>query len=186
MKAVFVIACLLAMAVVPARALAQGQPRRPVPGRPAPQPVIPEGAIELSLSGSWQGTSVQGETRSSAVVQALVGYFITSKIEAGGNFTAFKSEGLETTGAISGVALYNFQLEDSRLVPFVGGNVGHGYGFSAFTGNPWIYGLSGGTRLMTPRGGGALVLQGFYRRQSYPTTVDVNSFGLSFGVSLFF
>jgi hypothetical protein len=174
MKSVFALAGLFLIAVtVPAPAEAQ---------------TLRAGFTELSLTGRIQGASFNGETRTSAIIDALVGYLVTPKIEAGVNFTTFKSEGVDATGAVSGVFMYNFPTR-SRIVPFASASLGRGYGYSETTGNPLMYGFGGGVRLMTAGGGGAFVVQPYYRRQSFSSALgdaSVNMYGVSFGVSMFF
>jgi hypothetical protein len=56
-------------------------------------------------------------------------------------------------------------------------------------GNPWYVDVQGGFRVLTPRGGGALVVRPFYQRQFYPETLaggDMNLFGVAIGASVIF
>jgi hypothetical protein len=94
------------------------------------------GNVLLTLSGS--GNSDKDFDNSNFVVNIAPSYFVTNNLELGIRQTIVYTDS-DFSGATTGVVLYNFQLTDSRLVPFVGVSVGRSYGDNsddAWTGGP--------------------------------------------------
>jgi hypothetical protein len=83
---------------------------------------------------------------------------------------------------------------DGPVVPFAGGVVGRGFGasslFDGLVDDPTFVNVSGGLRVLTRSGGGALILRPFYERYFNTSDTlsvsDVNRFGVSIGASILF
>jgi hypothetical protein len=91
-------------------------------------------------------------------------------------------------GSAGGLVLVNFP-NNGAFLPFVGGGVGKGFGYSSLVGNPWYIEVEGGFRILTPRRGGALIIRPFYQRQFYSGVFgdsDLDLFGLALGASILF
>jgi hypothetical protein len=80
------------------------------------------------------------------------------------------------------------------VVPFAGGVIGRGFGasplFDGLVDDPTFLNASGGFRVMTRGGGGALIVRPFYERYFNSSDIlpvpDVNRFGVSIGASILF
>jgi len=74
-------------------------------------------------------------------------------------------------------------------VPFVGAGVGTTFGYADAIGRPFVLDLSGGIRLVTKGGGGALVIRPFYQRTNFSSDfvdIGLNTYGVAIGASLLF
>jgi hypothetical protein len=150
---------------------------------------LKRGVTELNLNGSFAGTNAGGDTMSTFLLDAVVGYFATPSLEVGVSTSVIKGSNSDAAGSVGGLFAYNV-ASDSPANGFLGAGAGSGFGHSALTGNPYFIEVFAGVRAMVPGGGGALVVRPFYQRQffhggSVPVS-DVNVFGVSVGVSIFF
>jgi hypothetical protein len=150
---------------------------------------LKQGTTELQLASSFTGTNAGGDTVTAFQLDAIVEYFATPSLEFGVSASAIKVSSLDTTGSIGGLFAYNVP-SDSPANGFFGAAAGTGFGYPALTGNPFFVEVFGGVRAMVPGGGGALMIRPFYQRNffhggSVPVS-DVNVFGVSVGVSIFF
>jgi hypothetical protein len=146
------------------------------------------GSTEIVALGSLSGVSANGNTTTELLMQVFGGVFANRHLEVGGTLTGYKLADFDMLGSVGGVGLLNFP-NNSLVLPFIGGGVGKGFGYSALMGNPWYVDVQGGFRVLTPRGGGALVVRPFYQRQFYPETLaggDMNLFGVAIGASVIF
>jgi hypothetical protein len=146
------------------------------------------GTTEIMALGSVTGVSAEGEMTSEVLLSAFTGVFANRHLEVGGTVTGYKFADSDILGSVAAVGLVNFP-NDSPLLPFIGGGVGKGFGYSPLIGNPWYVDIEGGFRILTPRRGGALIIRPFYQRQFFSGTFgegDLNLFGLALGASIFF
>jgi len=144
---------------------------------------VRKGINELSLSGSLDVLTANGSSTTSAVIGIGYGHFLTEQAELGGGFSLIKIEGFDAFGTFGGFFSFHFpSTPESKAVPYVGGNVGLGYGDPVD--NPFIFGAFGGIKLFIASGA-AISIQPFYQRFSY-SGGGINNFGASTGVSLFF
>ena len=96
-------------------------------------------------------------------------------------------------GTFGGGVLVNFR-GDGPVVPFLGGVIGRGFGasslFRGLVDDPTFVNASGGVRVLTRGGGGALIVRPFYERYFNSSGIfpvsDVNRFGISLGASILF
>ena len=146
------------------------------------------GSTEIMALGSVTGASVDGEVATEVLLQGFMGVFVNRRIEVGATVTGFKITDFDMLGSAGGVALLNFPT-DSMFLPFVGGGIGKGFGYSSLVGNPWYIDVEGGFRILTPRRGGALIVRPFYQRQFFSGVLgdtSINLFGVALGASVFF
>ena len=146
------------------------------------------GSVELMVLGSFSGQSVAGESRSAVDFRTFIGVFATSRLEVGATANVMKLEGLDTSGGLMGNVFFNFQ-NGSAIVPFVGTGVGTTFGYADAIGRPFVLDLSGGVRLVTKGGGGALVIRPFYQRTNFSSDfadIGLNTYGVAIGASLLF
>jgi hypothetical protein len=192
------ISCVVASCALsgPVQAQSQATPRPDTPvGAPSPQvnavprePALGVGTRELTIGGSFTGSKSSAATSTFRVFELSthLGWVMSRHLEvlAGANVT--KVGDLGPRGAVTGGLLFNFK-QDGRIIPFAGATVGRALGTAAAS--P-ILDLSGGFRVMTPGGGGALIIRPFYQRQLHSINFfgrsDFQRFGVSFGPSIFF
>lgn len=149
--------------------------------------VLGRGKTELSFQGGFISSSALGESGSMFQLDGIAAYFVTDHIEVGVITDLVKVTGVDLFGSVAGAAAYNLAI-DRPANGFIGGALGRGFGLGVL--NPTIIELFGGVRAMMPGGGGALVVRPFYQRLVFSNDLlaglDVNSFGVGFGVSIFF
>ena len=173
------ILCVVASCALSAPAQAQSQ---------GAEPALGVGTKELTIGGSFTGSKSSAATSTFRVFELSthLGFVMSKHLEvlAGANVT--KVGDLDPRGALTGGLLYNFK-QDGRIIPFAGATFGKALGTAATS--P-ILDLHGGFRVMTPGGGGALIIRPFYQRQLQSINVfgrsDFHRFGVSFGPSIFF
>jgi hypothetical protein len=194
-----VVSCALS---IPVQAQSQATPRPDASvAEPGPRataapsaPALGIGRKELTIGGSFTGSKSSAAASTFRVFELSthLGFVVSRHLEvlAGTNVT--KIGDLDPRGAITGGVLFNF-TQDGRIVPFAGATVGKALGAAvpgSTTSQPLILDLSGGFRVMTPGGGGALVVRPFYQRQLHSINVagqsDFHRFGVSFGPSILF
>ena len=145
---------------------------------------VMKGLKEVNLAGSFNVSSAGGESFTLIQFATSLAYFINKNVSVGGNLTLVKPEGFDATGAFSALVSVHFaKTEDAKSVPYIGAQIGHGYG-SSFD-NPFIFGGFVGIKLFVAGGGGAVSIQPFYTRQDFEFG-GVNNYGLLTGVSIFF
>ena len=150
------------------------------------------GLNEINFTATLSGTKIDdGDTESAFTFTGAYGRFLTDRFEIGPLLTLFKAEGSDAFGSISGFASYHF-APDSNVVPFVGAQLGTGFGLETdFSDNPWSYGFFGGIKAFVGNGGGAITIQPFWTRQNIGSplideTTHVDNFGATAGISIFF
>jgi hypothetical protein len=148
---------------------------------------IRKGINELSLRGSFDVVSANGNSTSSTEIGLGLGHSLTDRLQPGVNFSLVKLENVDAFGTFGGfVNYYLTTAPEARAVPYLGGTVGTGYGSPD---DPFIWGGYGGVKLFVVNnsggGGGALTLEPFYQRFEYENG-GVNNFGLRTGVSVLF
>jgi hypothetical protein len=162
----------------------------PQPPEPSSAPYISttgidQGTTELMVTASIIGTSAGGDTAVVSSVDTSVGFFVTSQLEFGGAFTMRKVEDFDAVGTASGFVAYNVNPA-SQVIGFLGGAVGSTFGTGDI--HPLALQVFGGVRVLTPGGGGALIIRPFYERDVFfdEFIEDSNTFGVALGVSLLF
>lgn len=150
------------------------------------------GLNEANFTATLAGTKVEdSDTVSAFTFTGAYGRFLTKDFEVGPLLTLTKAENTDAFGSISGFASYHF-VPDSTIVPFVGVHMGGGFGLStAFSDNPWNYGIFGGIKGFIGNGGGAITIQPFWTRQNVHSsltdaTTHIDTFGATAGISIFF
>lgn len=115
----------------------------------------------------------------------------------GAQFNVLKVEGEDAFGTYGAVAAFHFGPTSGVVVPFVGAQLGRGYGqhFDLGVGdvhNPWAYGAFGGVKAFVGGGGGAVTVQPFWTRQTRSFEsggrsghVHADQYGVLVGVSVF-
>ena len=152
---------------------------------------VKAGLNEINGSATVQGTKAEGSaTFTVATFSGAYGRFISDAFELGPQLSIVKAEGTDATGTINGFAAVHF-APDSPVVPYVGVQVGRGFGqSSAIADNPWNFGFFGGIKgFVGPSG--AITVQPFWTRYTtrnpvFDTSTHTDNFGVSIGVSLFF
>jgi hypothetical protein len=151
------------------------------------------GATELMVSGGVIGVSADGDTTAVGTFDGLVGFVASPALEIVLRAEILKALGVDAIGSFGGGLLVNV-ADGGRVIPFVGGLVGRTFGASDLLGGliddaTWVTVL-GGFRVMTPGGGGALIVTPFYERSfnssDFLFNPDVNLFGVRLGVSVIF
>lgn len=142
---------------------------------------VEKGVMELNLSGALNVTS-NGDSVTSFDLAVMPGYFVTKNHEIGAAFDVHKTEGFDTFGTLSGVYTLNFPKEGGKLLPFVGGHVGFGFGTDD---NPTVFGFFGGIKYFVADGA-AINVGPYYRRYMFDHFDDMNEYGVQWGISLFF
>ena len=144
------------------------------------------GGTEIVALGSLTGVSANGDTTTELLMQVFAGVFANRHLEIGGVLTGNKLGDFDMLGSAGAVGIVNFP-NNSLVLPFIGGGVGKGFRYSDLVGNPWYIDVHGGFRVLTSRGGGALVVRPFYQRQFYSGTFgdgNLNLFGVAIGASV--
>jgi len=149
------------------------------------------GLNEINGSAAVQGTKAEGsDTFTFATFTGAYGRFLTDGFEVGPQLSIVKAEGVDAVGTINGFAAVHL-APDSAIVPYVGAQIGRGFGQSTtFTDNPWTFGFFGGIKGFVGSSG-AIVVQPFWTRSTvrntaFDTTTHTDNFGVSIGISLFF
>lgn len=157
---------------------------------------IENGSVSFSLSGQNVGSYNQGENEARKFYfrgSAGIGYFPLRFVELGMKGTLDKVKGEYGSGAISGILSVNIPTKKENVYVFFG--VGSGYLISGewnmdelkndFDFDFQLEAFVGGRFFVSKNA--AIVIQPFYVKTFNAGTVkDVNDFGLSYGVSLFF
>jgi len=143
---------------------------------------VRQGMNELNMAGSLDVLSSEGESLTLLNIGIATGHFVMPNIEIGTTLSLTKFDDEKATGAAGSFVSYHFQNDPgSRIVPFITGQVGLGYGNND---NPTIVGLAGGIKVFVAGGGGAFTFQPFMSKQFYKDG-SLNHFGVSYGVSIF-
>jgi hypothetical protein len=152
---------------------------------------VKAGLNEINGSAAVQGTKIEGsDTFTFATFTGAYGRFLTDGFEVGPQLSIVKAEGVDAGGTINGFAAVHL-APDSSMVPYVGAQIGRGFGQSTtFTDNPWNFGFFGGLKGFVGSSG-AIVVQPFWtrnnvRNSAFDTTTHTDNFGVSVGISLFF
>jgi hypothetical protein len=160
--------------------------------RPLESDLVP-GRTELIVDGAMSGWNASGGTIEIFQLDSLIGFVVSPRFEVIGSASIFKASDVDAFGSFGGGLLVNFR-DTSPVVPFVGGVVGRGFGASALFGglvnDPTFVNVSGGFRVLTRGGGGALIVRPFYERyfnsSDIVATEQVNRFGVSLGAAILF
>lgn len=188
-----------AAAALPVEASVRANGPRPAPQNPreATLPLTESefapGRTELIVDGGLSGWNAAGETVGVFQLDGLVGVSVSSHLEVVVSTSVLKASGVNAFGSIGGGLVVNF-VERRSIIPFVGGVVGRGFRasslFSGLVDDPTFVSASGGFRVLTRGGGGALIVRPFYERYFNSSDVvrveDVNRFGISLGASILF
>jgi hypothetical protein len=160
--------------------------------RPLETDFVP-GRTELIVDGGMSGWNASGGTTEIFQLDSLVGFVVSRYFEVIGSASVFKASDVDAFGSFGGGLLVNFR-DSGPVVPFAGGVVGRGFGASALFGglvnDPTFVNVSGGFRVLTRGGGGALIVRPFYERyfnsSEIVATSQVNRFGVSLGAAILF
>jgi hypothetical protein len=158
-----------------------------------PQPDFSAGHLELVVDGGMAGWKSAGETVGVFQIDSLVGLVASRHFEVVVSTSILKASGVDAFGTFGGGLLVNFR-GSGPIVPFVGGVLGRGFGasslFDGLVDDPTFVNASGGFRILTRGGGGALIVRPFYERYFNSSDIlpvsDVNRFGISLGASILF
>lgn len=161
-------------------------------GRPVESDFVP-GRTELIVDGGMSGWNASDGTVEIFQLDSLVGFVVSPHFEVIASTSVFKASDVDAFGSFGGGLLVNFR-DTGPVVPFVGGVVGRGFGASALFGglvnDPTFVNVSGGFRVLTRGGGGALIVRPFYERyfnsSDLGPTSPVNRFGISLGAAILF
>lgn len=151
------------------------------------------GRTELIVDGGISGWNASDGTVEVFQLDSLVGFVVTPHLEVVASTSVFKASDVDAFGSFGGGLLVNFR-DAGPVVPFLGGVVGRGFGASALFGglvnDPTFVNVSGGFRVLTRGGGGALIVRPFYERyfnsSDFVPTSQVNRFGVSLGAAILF
>lgn len=144
---------------------------------------IKRGHKEVNIAGSLSSTTDGKETSTVIQLATGVGYFLHTNFEIGANLSFTKVENIQPFGTASGfLSIYPSFKIGSNTVPYVGGQIGIGYGPGD---NSIIFGGFSGVKVFVSGSGGAISIQPFYLRQEYKNA-GVHNFGILIGVSIFF
>jgi Bacterial SH3 domain len=165
----------------------------PATSAPLPEPDFSAGHLELVVEGGMAGWNAAGETVGVFQIDSLVGLVASQHFEIVVSTSILKASAVEAFGTFGGGLLVNFR-DNGPIVPFVGGVIGRGFGasslFDGLVDDPTFVNASGGFRILTRGGGGALIVRPFYERYFNSSDVlpvsDVNRFGISLGASILF
>jgi hypothetical protein len=160
---------------------------------PLPDPDFSAGHVELVVEGAMAGWKAGGETVGVFQLDSLIGLVASRHFEIVASTSILKASAVDAFGTFGGGLLVNFR-ENGPLVPFVGGVIGRGFGasslFDGLVDDPTFVNASGGLRVLTRGGGGALIVRPFYERYFNSSDVlplsDVHRFGISLGASILF
>jgi hypothetical protein len=160
--------------------------------RPIESDFVP-GRTELIVDGAMSGWNASGGSVEILQLDSLIGFVVSPRFEVIGSASVFKASDVDAFGSFGGGLLVNFR-DTGPIVPFVGGVVGRGFGASALFGglvnDPTFVNVSGGFRVLTRGGGGALIVRPFYERyfnsSDIVATSQVNRFGVSLGAAILF
>jgi hypothetical protein len=171
----------------------QASPSPPATISPLPQPDFGAGHLELVVEGGMAGWNAAGETVGVFQIDSLVGLVASQHFEIVVSTSMLKASGVDAFGTFGGGLLVNLR-DNGPIVPFVGGVIGRGFGasslFDGLVDDPTFVNASGGFRILTRGGGGALIVRPFYERYFNSSDIvpvsDVNRFGISLGASILF
>jgi hypothetical protein len=171
----------------------RGSPRSPATSSPLPDPDFSAGHAELVVEGGMAGWNATGETVGVFQLDSLVGFVASRHFEVVVSTSVLKASGVDAFGTFGGGLFVNFR-DNGPIVPFAGGVIGKGFGasslFEGLVDDPTFVNVSGGFRILTRGGGGALIVRPFYERYFNSSDVlpvsDVNRFGISLGASILF
>jgi Bacterial SH3 domain len=160
---------------------------------PLPQPDFTAGHLELVVEGGMAGWNAAGQTVGVFQIDSLVGLVASQHFEIVVSTSILKASGADAFGTFGGGLLVNLR-DNGPIVPFVGGVIGRGFGasslFDGLVDDPTFVNASGGFRILTRGGGGALIVRPFYERYFNSSDIlpvsDVNRFGISLGASILF
>jgi SH3 domain-containing protein len=160
---------------------------------PLPEPDFSAGHAELVVEGGIAGWNATGETVGVFQLDSLVGFVASRHFEVVVSTSVLKASGVDAFGTFGGGLFVNFR-DNGPIVPFAGGVIGKGFGasslFKGLVDDPTFVNVSGGFRVLTRGGGGALIVRPFYERYFNSSDVlpvsDVNRFGISLGASILF
>jgi hypothetical protein len=160
---------------------------------PPPESDFSSGHIELLIDGGMAGWNEAGETVGVFQIDSVVGFVASQHLEFVVSTSMLKAAGVDAFGTFGGGVLVNFR-GDGPVVPFLGGVIGRGFGasslFRGLVDDPTFVNASGGVRVLTRGGGGALIVRPFYERYFNSSGIfpvsDVNRFGISLGASILF
>jgi hypothetical protein len=140
------------------------------------------GLSEVNLNGHITSESPEeGDSETTMQVQLRYGYFVTPAVQLGVQLAALKWEDRDTFGVVGVFGAYHFGSPGSMTVPYVGAQVGTGFGtdnnpftFSGFAGLKYFLGQAG-----------AISPELFVMRSS-ADDFSYTIYGLRVGVSVFF
>jgi hypothetical protein len=157
---------------------------------------IENGGVSVSFSGQNVGSYIEGEDEVKKFYfrgSAGISYFPVRYVSLGIKGALDKVKGEYGSGAVSGVFSVNIPTKKDNVFIFFG--IGSGYLISGTWNNTKLKNdfdfdfqleAFGGGRFFVSKNA-AIVIQPFYTRTFNAETVkDVNDFGLSYGISLFF
>ena len=171
----------------------QASQSAPTTTSPLPDSDFSAGHVELVVEAGMAGWNAGGETVGVFQLDSLVGLVASRQFEIVVSTSILKASDVDAFGTFGGGLLVNFR-ENGPIVPFVGGVIGRGFGasslFEGLVDDPTFVNASGGLRILTRGGGGALIVRPFYERYFNSSDVlpvsDVNRFGISLGASILF
>lgn len=148
---------------------------------------IGPGTVEFSINGSITGTTAEGEGTNTTILDVGIGAFATRQLQFGASLGVVKLGDTDALTTVAGTIELNFPNQ-SRIMPFVGGGVGTTFGLPEPVNAPLLLQVGGGIKALTPGNRAAFVLTPFYQRSRFSSafgSVNVNTFGVSLGLSLF-
>lgn len=145
------------------------------------QAQVEAGLNELNVSAHFTGFSGDDSPRSVLQLTGALGHFFTRRLELGGLVSATKVEDVDLFGALGAFGAYHFGMESETAVPFVGGQLGFGFGSGP---NPFNVGAFAGIKFFLTEGG-ALTAQAVLQRSS-SSGASFLQYGLNVGISIFF
>jgi hypothetical protein len=152
---------------------------------------VQPGLNELGVRGYYDVGRYSSEDDSLGYFElsSFYGFFLTDRIEVGPSINVTKLEGEDAAGAFTVFADYHLGDTSWSTVPFVEVAVGRGFG-EGDLGNPTLFAVGPGIKLFFADGGGAVLVNAFYRRLFYDEELrgysGRNDVALSAGVAIFF
>lgn len=145
---------------------------------------VRSGLNEANVNGHITSVSDGDESTTVMQLQLRYGRFLSDRAELGLTWAANKFEDIDLFGSVGAFGAYHFGALGATTVPYLGAQVSLGYGDEIE--NPIGFGAFGGLKFFVGPGG-ALSAEAFVDRTSYSDAdIDLTSFGLRLGVSIFF
>lgn len=140
------------------------------------------GLNEVNVNGHITRTSADDESFTMSQLQGRFGRFLSDQVELGVLASLNKFEDVDLFGDIGAFGAYHFGAMGATTVPYVGANVGFGFGNEGD--NPFSYGGFGGLKFFVGPAG-AVSTELFFSQTSIGDS-DFNQLGARLGVSIFF